>query len=381
MQAIGQRVRLGTLTGLLIGMTFLIPKTNTSAYQDTPSDTPSNSTAPSTANPQHWDWGQLPRGLASPPKTPNETPLTKAQVALGRRLFFDKGLSRDQTIACVSCHQPNMAMATNDRVAIGVEAKQGTRNSPSLLNVGYRTTLFWDGRASSLEEQALQPIENPLEMDFSVDEVVNRLQANASYVAAFQAAFDSEPSRESLAAALAAFQRTLIAGDSPVDRFREGDFSALTAPQRNGMWLFESRAGCWRCHSGPNFTDDRFHNTGVAWASEPRDLGRFLVTGEEADRGAFKTPGLRSVSRTAPYMHDGSMATLADVVRFYNEGGIKNAHLDEVIKPLNLTDEEQRFLVAFLEALDSELPTTAAAATQPDAPRPSAEDTQGDVRK
>lgn len=348
MRSIQQRINhlvLCLILGFLLALCFPI---SASAWQE------ESSKLPTDTFPMHWDWSRLPRGLVALPAYPDSEPPSAEQVSLGRRLFFDPILSRDQTVACASCHQPQHAMATNDRVAVGIDGKQGVRNSPSLLNVSYSSLFFWDGRSTSLEDQALQPIENELEMDFSVSKVLERLQAEPTYVTAFEAAFDSEPTRESLASALAAFQRTLLVGDSPVDRFRDSDFSALTTEQRNGMWLFESRAGCWRCHSGPNFSDDRFHNTGVAWASEPIDEGRFTLSGNESERGAFKTPGLRSVSRTAPYMHDGSMATLADVVRFYNEGGIKNPHLDTAMKPLNLSKEEERYLVAFLEALDSQ---------------------------
>ena len=176
--------------------------------------------------------------------------------------------------------------------------------------------MFWDGRSATLESQALEPIENPIELDFSVEKVIERLKQDPKYVSEFKRAFDDEPSPETLAKALAAFQRVLLSGDHPVDRFRAGDFDALTEAERNGMWIFESNGGCWKCHSGATFSDEGFHNTGVSWGKKPLDLGRFEQTDDDSHRGQFKTPPLRAVALTPPYMHDGSIATLEEVAAF-----------------------------------------------------------------
>ncbi len=293
----------------------------------------------------------IPLGLDTNRTIPSDNPLTLARVKLGRQLFFDGRLSKDGTISCASCHVPEKAFASSDVVAPGVDGKLGTRNSPTVLNRVYGKAMFWDGRAASLEEQALQPIENPVEMNTTVATVLERLRSDAPYRQQFANAFDDGITATNLAKALASFERVLLSGNSSVDRFHGGEFAALTKQQRLGLWIFESRGQCWRCHSGRNFSDESFHNTGVSWGRQPLDLGRFDVTHAERDRGRFHTPTLRNVAITAPYMHDGSMATLAEVVAFYNRGGTKNAHLDPLIKPLNLNEHEQAALVAFLQAL------------------------------
>jgi cytochrome c peroxidase len=220
-----------------------------------------------------------------------------------------------------------------------------------LLNRAYARSLFWDGRESALETQALRPIEDPLEMGSRVDDVVERLRARKDYREQFAGAFTDGLTAANLGKALASFQRTLLLGGTSVDRFKVGDTAALTSSELHGVWLFESRAKCWKCHSGRNFTDEQFHNTGVSWGKEPVDLGRYAITKNDADRGKFKTPTLRGVALNPPYMHDGSLATLEDVLDFYNRGGGKNPHLDPMMEPLNLSKDEVRDLVAFLKAL------------------------------
>ena len=210
---------------------------------------------------------------------------------------------------------------------------------------------MWDGRAATLEEQVLLPIENELEMALPLDEAVERLASDESYRGEFRSVLGTAPSRESLATALAAFVRRLVLAASPVDSFRAGRIGALTKKERAGLWMYESRGGCWRCHSGPNFTDEEFHNTGVGSVEGRPKEGRFAVTGNEGDRGAFKTPTLRGLEATAPYMHDGSLATLEEVVEFYREGGRANDRLDGAIAPIEMTDEDASNLVAFLRAL------------------------------
>ncbi len=295
--------------------------------------------------------GEVPLGLGDERQIPDDNGLTAPRIALGRRLFFDPVLSADRSAACASCHDPAHAFATPDPRAIGVGGARGRRNSPALMNRVYGTSFFWDGRAATLEEQALLPIGNKIELASSVDEAVARLQADTSYVRQFREAYGGEVTADNLAKALAGFQRTLLSGDSRADRFQAGDASALTPNERVGLWIFESRGGCWKCHQGRNYTDERLHNTGVSWGRQPLDLGRFEVTGQEQDRGRFKTPTLRDVAKSAPYMHDGSIATLRDVVVFYNQGGGQNPHRDALLEPLNLSDHEIDLLVAFLKSL------------------------------
>jgi len=292
---------------------------------------------------------KVPLGLGSRP-TLADNPLTAVRVALGRQLFFDPILSHDNTVACASCHRPDHGFSSPDARPRGIGGREAARRAPTLFNRAYGTAFFWDGRAGSLEEQALEPIANLNEMGSSVADAVARLKANAGYKERFSAAFDDGITPANLGKALAGFERVLLRGDSSVDRFRQrGERSAMTAAELHGLWLYESKGQCWRCHSGPNFTDENFHNTGVSWGG--MDLGRYAVTKKEADRGKYKTPTLRGVKLTAPYMHDGSVKSLEEVVEFYNRGGGANPNLDPVVRPLNLTKEELADLVAFLRAL------------------------------
>jgi cytochrome c peroxidase len=295
----------------------------------------------------------IPLGLSALVPVPTDNPLTAAKAALGRRLFFDKRLSRDGRLACASCHQPRHAFADQRPIALGIGGRAGRRNVPSLLNRAYARVLFWDGRMAALEEQALAPLTSPAELGSTIAEIVHRLTADASYVASFQRAFgDASITGPRLAQSLASFERTLLSGDSPVDRYETGRVKdALSPAAARGVGLFRGKARCHICHDGALFSDGRFHNTGVSWERLPSDRGRFEVTGAEADRGAFRTPSLRDVAGTAPYMHDGSVRTLPDVVAFYDRGGNRNPNLDGVIQPLRLTAAERRDLVAFLEAL------------------------------
>jgi cytochrome c peroxidase len=272
---------------------------------------------------------------------------------LGRRLFFDPLLSADSTVACASCHDPKHGFASPQPRAIGIRGQKGRRNAPSLLNRAYGSVLFWDGRESALETQALKPIADPLEMGSTVAEAVKRLQTDKTYPGLFAAAFTDGLTEANLGKALASFQRTILSGNSRIDRFRAAEKIVLTTEEKQGLWLFESKGRCWRCHAGANMTDEQFHNTGVSWGQSPLDLGRYEVTKKEEDRGKFKTPTLRGVAESAPYMHDGSLATLEDVVEFYNRGGVKNPNLDAIVKPLELTKEDVQHVVAFLKALSA----------------------------
>jgi cytochrome c peroxidase len=294
---------------------------------------------------------QIPLGL-DPRPAPKDNPLTEARVALGRRLFFDPILSADNTVACASCHRPDHGFSGGTAKPLGIRGQAADRRAPSLFNRAYGRAFFWDGRAASLEMQALEPIENAKELGSTVAAALQRLRESPDYPAQFKAAFDDGISAENLAKALAGFERVLLRGDSPVDRFRrKGEHDVLTPSQRHGLWLYESKAQCWRCHSGPNFSDESFHNTGVSWGKEPADLGRFAKTHADADRGKFKTPTLRGVPLTGPYMHDGSLKTLEEVVEFYSRGGGANPNLDPAVQKLDLSKEEVNDLVAFLKSL------------------------------
>jgi len=295
---------------------------------------------------------EIPLGLDAYLPTPEANPLTPEKIALGRKLFFDRRLSRDRTVACATCHDPRRAFTDGQAVSVGVFGRRGTRNVPTLLNRAYGSAYFWDGRASTLEAQVLQPIQLRNEMDMTFGEILLRLRSEASYGRLFRQAFSREANQEDLARALASYLRTILAGNTPVDRYLSGEREALREPARRGLALFRGKANCAACHLGPNFTDERFHNTGVAWRDgEWLDPGRFAVTGKEADRGAFKTPTLREIALTAPYMHDGSMVTLEDVIEFYDRGGNRNPYLDPEIRPLRLTAEEKQALLAFLRSL------------------------------
>ena len=281
-----------------------------------------------------------PLGLELHMPVPSTNPLTLEKVAFGERLFFDTRLSRDGTRACASCHRPEKAFADRRRVARGIGDADGTRNVPALINRGYGTAFFWEGRAASLERQALEPILNPNELGLSVAELEQRTGRRASEVAE----------------ALASYVRTIGSGNSRFDRYAAGKMD-LNATEKAGFALFRSR-GCAACHTGPNFTDEQFHNTGVAWREGAlADEGRFVITGATRDHGAFKTPTLREVARTAPYMHDGGLATLEDVVEFYSKGGRLNPYLDSGLRPANFSSSETRALLAFLRALSGTVVT------------------------
>jgi len=294
-----------------------------------------------------------PLGLDLYRPIPGDNPLSAEKVALGRRLFHDQRLSQSGTISCASCHDPARAFTNGRPVAAGIGGVLGHRNVPTIVNRVYGTSFFWDGRAASLEEQAAQPLLDAREMATTPEAVVAIVRRDASHGAAFQAAFGRPPEWDDVLRALASYVRTVRSGDSPYDRFVMGDAAALSTREQRGWHLFFGSANCASCHRGPNFTDERFHNTGVAYRDgELTDPGRFTATSRPADRGAFKTPTLREIARTAPYMHDGSLATLDDVVEFYDRGGIPNPGLDRHIRPLDLLSEDRAALVAFLRALN-----------------------------
>ncbi len=292
----------------------------------------------------------VPLGLDIAAPVPEDNRLTAARIALGRALFFDPVLSADSSMSCGSCHQPGRYFTDGRTRAVGIDGREGTRNAPSVLNVAYSRSFFWDGRAASLEEQVLEPIRGLNELGLDPVALEHRLETRASYAAAFRDAFgDAAITPGRVARAIASYLRTLRSGNAPFDRFLFGDTSALSPDAQRGFRLFVGRANCGACHIIPLFTDHRFHNTGVSWGSD--DAGRFAVTGDDADRGAFRTPSLRNVAETSPYMHDGSLTTLDDVIEHYERGGMANPWLDDEIQPLRLTTNEKRQLIAFLEAL------------------------------
>jgi cytochrome c peroxidase len=286
-------------------------------------------------------------------RVPADNELTRERVDLGRRLFFDTRLSRTHDVACASCHEQKHAFADPRRVSEGVEGRQGTRNAPPLFNLAWNKSFFWDGGAPTLEHQVIGPIVNPLEMDMKMEDVVSRLAADSSYVRQFKAAFDQKPAPEGVTKALASFMRTMVSGESRYDRFKEGDTSALSDSEKRGMDLFFSeRAECFHCHVGFNLTNNGFHNNGTR--PDDPDLGREHITEKESDRGKFKVPSLRNIAVTAPYMHDGSLETLEDVIEHYAKGGQGHPNTDPTIHPLELTAQEKADLVAFLRSLTDE---------------------------
>ena len=294
-----------------------------------------------------------PLGLDLYRPVPEDNPITPAKVALGERLFHEKRLSRDRSIACADCHQPDRAFTDGRAKAVGVYGRQGPRSVPTLVNRAWGESFFWDGRIATLEEQVVQPILAETEMDLTLGEAVERLNEKRRYRRGFQKTFARDPNPDDLARALAAYVRTILSGDSPFDRYLFGEHDALSEQQLAGLKIFRGKANCTFCHSGPTFSDEEFHNTGVAWRDgEWLDDGRFLVTQDARDRGKFKTPTLREVARTAPYMHDGSLATLEDVVDFYSDGARPNPSLDPEVRRLDLSSEEKAQLVAFLHTLN-----------------------------
>ena len=292
------------------------------------------------------------------------------RVRLGRWLFFDKRLSADGSVSCATCHRPEFAFSEQTPVSTGVGGRHGTRKAPSIVNLAARTilpdvpedrdqTFFWDGRVSSLEHQVLVPIADRNEMGLDHQSLVDRLSAMQGYRPYFREAFGSDDvTRERVASALSEYVRTRMSGNAPYDRWSyAGEGGAMSAEAKRGSEIFFFSGRCAVCHAGFNFSDGRFHNLGVGWNEASRsfkDEGRFAVSHNPRDRGAFKTPGLREVSKHAPYMHDGSLATLRDVVEFYNRGGAANPNLSGRIRPIGLAPADVDALVAFLKTLDGE---------------------------
>jgi cytochrome c peroxidase len=309
------------------------------------------------------DGGGVVRELGLPyPSFPPDNPPRQAVIALGRKLFFDKRLSRQNSVSCATCHDPQYGFADPHPVSVGSEGRSGQRNSPSVLNSAFTDLLMWDGKGRTLEEQTLFPFESHVELDLPVNEAVAKL-ARQGYSDEFRAAFGRDV--DDLVKALSTYERTLLAGDSPFDRFLFGkDEHAIPAAARRGFATF-LRVKCDQCHliMTPGihpfglkmalFTDNKFHNLGVGTEEKEPDPGRYALTGVATEWAAFKTPSLRNVALTAPYFHDGSKATLMEVIEFYDRGGTPNPYLDQAIRPLSLTPEDKQDLVAFLVSLTS----------------------------
>jgi cytochrome c peroxidase len=339
------------------------------------------------AEPKSLDQLGLPKDLTQA-ITPRDNPTTPDKVALGKKLFFDGRLSADGTVACATCHDPDKGFTDGKATSVGIKQQVGHRNAPTVLNALYNDTQFWDGRAHLLEDQAKLPITNPIEMGQpNLDAAVAAVAKIPEYRDAFQKIFGHAANGDDLARAIAAYERTQIAFDAPFDRFLAGDEKALDASARRGWALFNGRGRCMSCHgmngTQPTFSDNKFHNIGVsahksnfvelarkgiglvnsgdpqgldraALESDLSELGRFLVTKSIADVGAFKTATLRNILVTPPYFHDGSQATLWDVMDHYNKGGAQNPFLDGGIQRLALSENEIDDMVAFLASLTSD---------------------------
>jgi cytochrome c peroxidase len=310
-------------------------------------------------------------------------PLTRAKIELGRQLYFDTRLSADATVSCASCHDPSMGYSAHTKTGVGIRGQLGGRNSPVSYNRILSGPQFWDGRADSLEAQAVGPIANPIEMGFTHEGVVARLAGIPVYAKQFEKIF-GELTIDRVGQAIAAFERVIVTGPAPFDYHEEllpftkldpddiaedeelaAKFAAAKAAveahpmsesARRGRELFFGKANCTACHVGANLADEQYHNLGVGMAAAEPDLGRFVVTKEEADRGAFKTPTIRNVALTQPYMHDGSQATLEEVVEWYDKGGHANPQLSDKIKPLSLTAQDKADLVEFMKACTGPTP-------------------------
>lgn len=309
----------------------------------------------------------IPLGLENlEPQIPADNPLTAEKVALGKQLYFDTRLSKNRTVACVSCHNPRLGFADGMAVSTGINGQKGGRSAPTIINRVFSQEQFWDGRAATLEEQAKGPIANPIEMGFTHELAAERIGSIDGYRKQFKVTFGTEKvSIDRIAKAIAAYERTIMSGNAPYDQYQAGDSTAMSPSAVRGMELFMGQARCASCHAGPNFTDELYHNIGIGADKTNPDPGRFAVTNQQRNQGAFKTPTLRDIALTAPYFHDGSAQTLMEVVDYYNEGGTAAEHLDPLMTPLDLNEQEEKDLVAFMESLTGEISLNALAPSLP----------------
>ncbi len=311
-----------------------------------------------------------------------ENPLTPEKIELGKKLFFDRRLSGDGTMSCATCHDPERGYGDGLPISLSYPTTRNWRNAPTLINIGYNTVFFLDGRADSLEKQALFPIMSSFEMNQNLDFLEEELKEVPEYTEAFQKVFGGEITRERVAMALAAFQKTIVSKNTPLDRYLNGNKNALNRLQKKGLSVFKGKGRCIECHNGANLTDNKFYNLGVpedpditndsrvsatrrftakvagykAYRTLTEDPGRYLVTKNKKDWKAFKTPTLREIASTTPYMHNGVFKTIDEVIEFFNKGGGNDPYRTPLLKPLNLTIEEKNALKSFLiDALKGEL--------------------------
>jgi cytochrome c peroxidase len=293
--------------------------------------------------------------LPDTPPHPKDNKPTEARIALGKKLFFDPRLSGDGNMSCATCHNPTLGWSDGLPTAKGFKSKVLGRATPTVTNTAYNSIQMWDGRKKTLEEQAMGPMEATVEMNMDTTKLFAWLRSSEEYKALFEKAYPGMGiNADTLSKAIASFERTVISNNSPFDQWVKGDKKAMNARQVNGFKLFVGKAKCAACHSGPNFTDNGFHNLGLpSWGDENPDVGRYAQRPLKLMKGAFKTPTLRDIARTAPYFHDGSSSSLGSVVDHYAKGGVVKTNLSPNMEAVKLSDREKADLVAFMEALTS----------------------------
>jgi len=324
----------------IIFIFFLLLFSLTNVYSQSPV------TETEALNPGPERLGTLPQAVIPP-----DNPMTSDKILLGKQLYFDTRLSKDNTISCATCHDPAKGWSDSGPTSKGINSQLGGRRSPPVSNSAYNPLQFWDGRAPSLEEQAKGPIQNPIEMGNTHEVMISTLAGLSGYVEAFKKVYGDVPLTVDLVAnAIAAFERTVVTTDSPFDRFIRGDEKSLTEREKKGLEIFNGKGHCTSCHWGSNFSDGRFHNLGVKNKDPLKpDVGRYAVTKNPKDMGAFKTPTVRDAGLRAPYLHDGSEKSLMTLVEFYDMGGGDDPNLDPLLVPLGLSKDEKKALVAFMK--------------------------------
>jgi cytochrome c peroxidase len=286
---------------------------------------------------------------------PQDNPYSPARAELGKILFFDGRLSANGMVSCASCHEPEHAFAGSTPFSKGVTGKPGVRHTPTLVNRAWGKSQFWDGRVVTLESQVIVPVSEPNEMGMAADLVVKKIRGIPGYAPLFADAFgDSSINFDRIAKAIATFERTIVSGNSAYDRYLAGDKSALTKQQKDGLDFFNKKGECAECHSGPNFTDEKFANLGIGTDKPSPDPGHEAITHKRGDWGKFKVPTLRDLAQRAPYMHDGSIKTLSEVLDVYAKGGLPNPHLDTRLTPFYMDEQTKQDLSAFLDSLNGE---------------------------